>query len=466
METSNLIKEANEFLDNIKIDFEKNNLDDIIKKLKDNIKILQELKSKMEFLEFDNPYKNVGKVKLVDSESLQELATYSSYLRRIAGEKKGVLERVKHALTAHKIALAHLVDEIGNKRLPPNLPLDGAYKEHLFELPPYLISIYKEFLDMLEPKGKGVLTSYTVSLIIFKNGKREFKRVRVEDKNYEKYIKEKYGNAIITSIKRNYSKNKIIDDQYVRRVLAIGYIKAYKTEVEREIEKRLKKLLSKEERNYLEKYYMILNKFKDEKEEVCGGILDIRQLEEKKLKELELKRILENEGLIEDEELIIPLKRAIEIRNKVSKEVAKEIIFREFSEDVFKFYLYKTPDERARSFLFPSIMVSPNKGYLFWMDKKKADLLDTKFKLEELLPKFNIGLKNIGGVLLYLFYDWDMVEKYKFKKEEIEDLLKKIALIEPIKEILKDKIDIKKLEKFGKVKKEKTKKFLSLLKEI
>jgi Zn-finger domain-containing protein len=43
-------------------------------------------------------------------------------------------------------------------------------------------------------------------------------------------------------------------------------------------------------------------------------------------------------------------------------------------------------------------------------------------------------------------------------------LLKKIALIEPIKEILKEKnIDISKLEKFGKIKKEKTKKFLDLL---
>ncbi|NPA62882.1 MAG: DUF530 domain-containing protein [Methanococci archaeon] len=483
--TGNLINSANEFLDSLsglnekiktvvekiknkKID--KSELSDIISTLEKNLKILQDLKSKMEFLEFDSPYKNVGKLKGgYDSEGLQEIASYSTYLRRIASEKKGILERVRHALAAHKIALSHLTEDIGNILLPPNLPLDGSYKRMMFEFPPYLVSTYKTFLDILEPKGRGVLTSYTISLIVIDKGKREFKRVKVEDPNYEKFIKEKFGNAIITSIKRNFSKNKIIDDQYVRRVLAIGYLKTYKDEIENSIKKKIDELLNEEEKSCLNKYLDICMMFRTETD-VNGGILDIRCMEEKKLKELELKEMLEREGLFKNGEPIDPLKKALQIRNEISKEISKDILIKKFSEDVFKFYLCKTPDERARSNLFPSIMITPQKGFLSWMKVDGincTDVLDLKFKLEEELPKYQIPLKNIGGVALYLIHDWNAVERFNFDKKEIEDLLKKIALIEPIKEVLKEKnVDVKKLEKYGKVKKEKTKKFLDLLSGI
>ncbi|WP_456417588.1 DUF530 family protein [Methanocaldococcus sp.] len=479
---SNLIEIANEFLDSLSelnnklkevvIKIKNKNIDEIefnniISTLEENLKTLQNLKSKMEFLEFDYPYKNVGKLRgSYDSEGLQEIANYSSYLRRIASEKKGILERVKHALVAHKIALGHLSEDIGNINLPPNLPLDGSYKKIMSEFPPYLINTYKEFLDILEPKGRGILTSYTVSFIVIDKGKREFKRIKVEDKNYEKFIKEKYGNVIITSIKRNYSKNKIIDDQYVRRVLAIGYLNTYKDEIEKTIEEKLNRLLSEEDKKYLKKYLELTSTFNEE-EDISGGILDIRCVEEKKLKELELKEILEKEGLYKNGEPIDSLKEAIKLKNELSKKISFDILIKRFSEDVFKFYLYKTPDERSRSNLFPSIMITPQKGFLTWMKVEGVDcvnVLDLKFKLEEELPKYQIPLKNIGGVALYLIHDWDVVERFNFDKKEIEDLLKKIALIEPLKEILISKnVDIKKLEKFGKVKKEKTKKFLNLL---
>ncbi|WP_457612401.1 DUF530 family protein [Methanocaldococcus sp.] len=472
MESSNIINKANEFLDSlknlnseIKKAIEENKLEDVIKKLRKNIEKLQEFKAKMEFLEFDSPYKNIGKIKSLDSESFQEIANYTSYLRRVAGEKKGALERVRHSLVSHKIALSHLIDSIGNKKITYCLPLDGSYREKVFNLPPYLINIYKEFLDMLEPKGKGVLTSYTISFISFKDGKREFNRIKVEDKNYEKYLKEKYGNVIITSIKRNYSKNKLINDQHVKRCLAIAYIYSNKDEIEKKIEEEINKKLKKKERELLDKYLKICEKFKDECN-VYGGILDVRALEEKKLKELELKRILEKEGLYKDGEPIEELKKAIEIKEKISKDVAKDIVIKKFSEDIFKFYLHKNPEERGKSSLYPSIMTTPELAFLNWLrlDVDAKKVLDVKFKLEGEFPKYSLSTKNLGGAILYLLYDWDKVERYGFKKEDVEDLLKKMALVEPIKEILKDKgIDIKKLEKYGKVKKKKTKKFLEAL---
>ncbi|ADG14081.1 DUF530 family protein [Methanocaldococcus infernus] len=470
MESSTIIKKVNEFLDSIKnINKEieealkKNKVDNIIKKLRENLEILHEFKAKMEFLEFDSPYKNIVKIK-ADSESAQEISNFSSYLRRVANEKKASLERVKHALASHKMAIAHLTDDIGNKKIVVHLPLDGSYKEKIFTLPTYLIALYKDFLDVLEPKGRGVLTSYTISFISFKDGKRSFNRVKVEDPNYEKYLKERFGNVIITGIKKNYSKNKLIEDQHVRKCLAISYIYAYKDEIEEEIERRLKNILNEKERRILKEYLELCKDFKDECD-VFGGILDVRALEEKMLKELNFKKLLEERGLYKDGEPIEELRKAIEVKETISKEVGKDIVLRKFSEDIFKFYLYKNPDERSRSSLFPSIITTPNISYLNWLkldiDGKKV--LDIKFKLEPEFPKYNLSTKYLGGAILYLLYDWDTVERYGFKRKDVEDLLKKMALVEPIKEMLKDKVDIKKLERFGKVKKKKTKKFLEAL---
>ena len=67
--TSNLIKNANEFLDSLnginkklkeivdrinKKKIDKSELNDIISTLEKNLEVLQDLKSKMEFLEFDS----------------------------------------------------------------------------------------------------------------------------------------------------------------------------------------------------------------------------------------------------------------------------------------------------------------------------------------------------------------------------------------------------------------------------
>ncbi|WP_423792234.1 DUF530 family protein [Methanocaldococcus indicus] len=475
MDASNLIKIANEFLDNIKImDKLKNigNLKDedlniLINELMENINFLQDLKNKMEFLEFDAPYKNVGKLKgtLID---LQDIAEYSSYIRRIATEKKGVLDRVKYSLAAHKLALGHLVEDIGNKDIVPHLPLDGAYKKMLTELPKNLINTYKEILSLLNP-DKKVFSSYTVTFLTFKGGKKELKKEKVSDKNFEEYLREKYGNVIITSFKKNYIKKKLIDDQYVRKTLTVSYLKAYENDIYKKIEERLDKTLTKRQKELLKKYLDISSKYNNNVD-FYGGIVDVRNLEEKILKEMELKEILENEGLYYRGQPIDELRIALEIKDRISKEVSRNFIIEKLSEDLFKFYLYKTPDERTRSYMFPSIVVTPEKEVLTWMKVDNInvpEVLDIKFKLEDILPKYNIPLKNLGGVALYLVHDWDVVEKYNFNKEEIEELLKKISLIEPVKELLKNNnIDIKKLEKYGKVKKEKTKKFLNLLKSL
>ncbi|AEF95755.1 DUF530 family protein [Methanotorris igneus] len=476
MESSELIRESNEFLDNLKrLKFEieellKKKLEDSVieeyaKKLEENLKILEELKEKMELLGFDTPYTNVGKLKGFDSDELYEIMNYTSYLRRIANEKKGVLERIRHSVVSHKIALGHLLEDIGNKKIIQHLPYDGSYKISITGLSPYLINAYKEMLNILQSQGKGVVTSITLSLIVFKDGKREFKRIKIEDENYEDYIKKHYKDAIITSMKRNYSKNKLIDDQYVRRVLAVGYLNAYKDDIEKVIRDKLNELLTGEQKKMLETYKKIVGV--EEEEDYEGGIFDMRVLDEKKVRELETIEKLEKEGLYRNGRPIEDLKIALDTEKEISKKVATEILTEQLSRDIFMYYLHKSPDERTRSNLFPSIMTTPSKAHLKWMKVSGIDVpkvLDLKFLLEKELPKYNIPLKDLGGLVLYLVYDWDKVEEFKFKKKNVEDLLKKIAPIESIKDILKDKdVDISKIEKYSKVKKEKTKKFLEAL---
>ncbi|MFU8653965.1 DUF530 family protein [Methanotorris formicicus] len=476
MESSELIRESNEFLDNLKRlkceigevlkkDLEDSAIGEFAKKLEDNLRILEEFKEKMELLGFDTPYTNVGKLKGFDSDEMYEIMDYTSYLRRMANEKKGVLERIRHSIVSHKIALGHLLEDISNKKIIQYLPYDGSYKISITELPPYLINAYKEMLNILQSQGKGVVTSITLSLIVFKDGKREFKRIKIEDENYEDYIKKQYKDAIITSIKRNYSKNKLIDDQYVRRVLAVGYLNAYKEDIERDIENKLNEILTDEQKKMLEIYKKVI--CVEEENDYEGGILDIRTLDEKKVKELETIEKLEKEGLYRNGRPVEDLKIALDTEKDISKKVATDILIEQLSKDLFMYYLHKSPDERTRSNVFPSILITPSKGHLKWMKVDSIDVpkvLDLKFLLEKELPKYSIPLKDLGGLVLYLFYDWDKVEKFKFKKKNVEKLLKKIAPIESIKNILKEKdIDISKIEKYSKIKKEKTKKFLEAL---
>ena len=219
MDSSVLIKRCNEFLDELlkfreemHLKFLKNlyldntTYKELVIKLNKNLEILEDLKEKMELQGFDTPFIGVGKLKGSDESDIYEIKTYSSYLRRMVDEKKGALERVKYAIISHKIALGHLQESAGNKKIIYFLPYDGSHKELLLNMPPLFINTYKKLLNMFESEGKGVLSSITMTLIVMENGKRKFKRVKIEDEDYEGYIRKNYGDALITSLKKNYSK--------------------------------------------------------------------------------------------------------------------------------------------------------------------------------------------------------------------------------------------------------------------
>ena len=256
-----------------------------------------------------------------------------------------------------------------------------------------------------------------------------------------------------------------MNDSYVKKTLALVYLMTYKDEIEAEIEKKLKKLLSSHQRDLIDKYKNIMVDF--EGDEVEGGAIDVRVLDELKIKKLKMKEEMEKLGLYKHGRPIEELRVSLDVEKTISEELCFKIPIKYFSQDLFKYYLYNSPDERARSNMFPSILITPSKVNLKWMIVEginALDVLDLKFLLERELPKYNIPLKNIGGAALYLIHDWEIVQQFDYNKEDVEEVLKSMAPIDDLKSVLENKgIDIKKLEKYNKIKKDRTKKFLDAL---
>ena len=478
MDSSVLIRRCNEFLEKLSKFREEmlskfsENLDsgfynDLIDTLCKNLKVLEDLKEKMELQGFDTPFIGVGKLKGCDEENLYEIKSYVSYLRRMVDEKKGVLERVRYAIVSHRIALGHLKEKEGNRRIVHFLPYDGSNKNILFNMPTLFIRTYKRLLNVLESEGKGVLSSVTITFIVVEDGKRKLKRVKIEDENYEEYLKKNYGDVLITSIKKNYTKNKLISDGYVRKTLALSYLLAYWDEIEEKIKEKYKEKLSEYQRGLLERYR---NTVLDLKEDVEGGIIDVRVLEELKIKRIRMREELERLGLYKGGKPVGELERALKVEREIAEKLSYNIAVKYLSQDIFKYYLYKTPDERGKSNMFPSILTTPSTLNLRWMKVDGIDsvnVLDVKFLLEKELPKYSISPKNLGGVALYLVHGWDEVERYRFKREDVEKILKDMAPIDRIKTLLSKKgIDTKKLEKYNSIKRERTKRFLDALRNL
>ncbi|AXI25790.1 hypothetical protein CFE53_06515 [Methanofervidicoccus sp. A16] len=478
MDSSVLIRRCNEFLEelskfreeislkfseNLDSDFY-NNLIDILSR---NLKILEELKEKMELQGFDTPFIGVGKLKGCDEEDLYEIKSYVSYLRRMVDEKKGVLERVRYAIVSHRIALGHLKEKEGNRRIVHFLPYDGSNKDILFNMPTLFIRTYKRLLNILESEGKGAVSSVTITFLVMEDGKRKLKRVKIEEEDYEGYLKKNYGDVLITSIKKNYTKNKLISDGYVRKTLALTYLLAYWNEIEEKIKKNYEEKLSEHQRKLIERYRSTVL---DLREDVDEGTIDIRVLEELKIKRIRMREELERLGLYRGGKPVKELESALKVEREISENLSYSTVVKYLSQDVFKYYLYKTPDERDRSSMFPSILTTPSPLNLKWMEIDGIDpvnVLDVKFLLERELPKYSIPIKNLGGVALYLVHGWDEVERYGFKREDVEEILKNMAPIDKLKSLLSKKgIDIKKLEKYNSIKRERTKRFLDALSRL
>ncbi len=458
---------------------DKSKLNDILIKLKENLKKLEDLKEKMELCGFDTPYVGVGTLKGKGENDIYEIKHYSQYLKKMVDEKKGALERVKYAIVSHKIAIGNITNRAGNINLIKNLPYDGLYDELLINLPSIYIKTHKKILELFELNYKGVLTSITMNIIYLENGRRKFKRLKIEEEDYDKYIAEHYKDAIITNLKHNYTKNKLISDKYVKKTLILAYIFNCYSEIEQSISYELNKQLTIKQQQMIKEYLEIKSKYN--LEYIDGGVLDYRKLDEYRLKTAELYNELEKKGLYKNGKLVDELEEGLKTEKEIYENICYNIITKNIGNDLFNYYLHNTPDDRSRSSMYPTLLITPSIDHLKWIKKAdncnidnnsnsnidKLKILNLKFIFEKEFIKYNMPLKNVGGVVLYLYYNWDIVKKYGYNKEEIEECLKEMSLNSNLMNILKNNnIDTKKVEKYNIVKKKRTKKFLNALNDL
>ena len=240
MEESALVAKAEKYLkeisnDSISLDNieEFENFKRLYYKLDDRLNSLQELKENMDAQGYTTPFTSLNKygTKAIAEVSLEEMSENSRHnqmFRMKANAKKNVLDRVKSAIDAHKIAIGHLeqcgylkcdscykkyslsefrlkgekcscghenfsfkINKDATYRLEiiPYLPLSGNYLVLMSELSGYGRNSFKKVLNILKQERKGLVK--TISLVIRfrdENGRWIRKNVTLDSEyisNYE-----------------------------------------------------------------------------------------------------------------------------------------------------------------------------------------------------------------------------------------------------------------------------------------
>ena len=318
MEESALVAKAEKYLkeisnDSIRLDNieEFENFKRLYYKLDDRLNSLQELKESMDAQGYTTPFTSLNKygTKAIAEVSLEEMSENSRHnqmFRMKANAKKNVLDRVKSAIDAHKIAIGHLeqcgylkcdscykkyslsefrlkgekcscgyenfsfkINKDATYRLEiiPYLPLSGNYLVLMSELSGYGRNSFKKVLNILKQERKGLVK--TISLVIrFKdeNGRWIRKNVTLDSEyisNYEEEVRNRYGKDVRIEVLRFHrTKPAIIDDKYVRNALAISYVKYSEDIISSIKDSILKRKLSDFKR--INKYDAIRYKYENE----------------------------------------------------------------------------------------------------------------------------------------------------------------------------------------------------------
>lgn len=522
MEENLLINKAEKYLKNIKKNISIKNIENfdnfnkLYFELDDNINHLQELKDSMEAQGYTSPYRSLNKygtgtVGEVSIDELGETSHHNQYFRTKANDKKNILDRVKSAIDAHRIAIGHL-EQFGyvkcnscyktyrmndyknnNKKcscgnsdftfkinkdqsyrieIIPYLPLEGNYMVIMSQMTEWGRDAFKKVLNGLKQERKGVIK--TISLIIRykdKNDRWARKTVNFDSEyvnNYEEEIRKQYGkNVRIEVLRFHRTKPAIIDDKHARIALALAYVKYSEEIIEKIKDSIFKKRISDFKRlnNYLKIHYNINNKkpnfFENDIE-----IEEWRTIElEKKLKEIGY--------LNKNNKLNRSLNRDLKIKKNIEKTIFTNIAPTLILWDIFKYYLTTSNNQRK-------INISPFPYIRVELDRQQRKIFANSYTkaIETIIEETNIKILTINEM------DYILHKKFKIEKE-LKNLNIKInypalgcALIHSHSKIPIDiignifnvneskiKKEIKNIETINKPKSNKSKKFLELIKK-
>jgi len=396
MNESVLIGKSERFLDQIK----RNNisLNDIESPekflklytyLKKNMDTLHDMRETMEIKGYTAPYRSINKYGRpltgeTKAEDMYDVSRHTQYFRMNAAAKKNILDRVKSAMSSHRIAIGHLeefatlecrscqrkykgheislvklgkcqcggnlelhvnIEGVYRLEIIPFLPLSGDYMVKLSELSPRSRQAFRSMVRILKQEKRGIVKTVSLVIKVMEDGRWVRKRVTIDahdEANYEKEIRSQYGsNARIEMMQFHRKKPSIINDKQVQTALSLGYVKYAETRILQFLPDLLEESLQdlgkvREYQESLEVAERKANKYDD------GDDPD-------SLKKFFLKKELQERGLLDEGE---NLNKTIQEDLK-NKELFEKSLFQEIPRiyilwDLLRYYLTTSYDRRNK----------------------------------------------------------------------------------------------------------------------
>ncbi|MCL2116666.1 MAG: DUF530 domain-containing protein [Methanobrevibacter sp.] len=482
-------------------------------KLTNRLDKLLNIKESMDIKGYTAPYRSLSKYGSsiageIAFEEITEVRRHNQYFRTKATAKKNILDRVKSAIDAHKIAIGNL-EEYGlikcnsclktykasiykemeekcscgssdfdfkiNKKgiwrlgIIPHLPLSGNYMVLISGLSKEGRESFKKVSNILKQERVGSVKTVSVVIKVKEKNRWLRKRISLDSEytdSYEEEIRKQYGkNVRIELLQFHRIKPTIINDKHARNALAIGYVK-YSENITCEI----KNILLKENLKNLDKWNQYHKVLQDIKLQKPKFIVDEYSLEEwrdqeleKNLKELKL---MDKYGKLDKE-----LKR-----DKITAEIIEKKIFTKIAStlilwDIFKFYLTTSNDRRKRyggPFPYLRSDIDRKQRKIFQtLDKKVVNILK-KYENEKIVPlknmdlilneKFNLERKIKGSNMQINYFALGSALIYSNSDIAIEEIAEVFNVSK--KAIQKE---IKNIKNIKKPKSKKSKKFLEMI---
>lgn len=518
MDSNRLITKAENYLNSINeepIDSSKLNnfkyFKEVYYKLNKQLKILQDFKETMDIQGYTSPYRSLSKYGIstvgeITAEEASETHRHNQYFRMKASNKKNILDRVKSAITSHKIALGNLeeyglihcnncgktyrieelkkeckcgktdynfeVNPTGNYRIEiiPFLPLAGDYMVKISELSKWGRKSFKKVINMLKHERKGSVKTVTLQIRYKEKNKTIRKNVTLDSEfvdSYEEEVRKRYGKHVrIEKLQFHRTKPAIIDDNNTRTALAIAYVKKGEIIANRYKDELLKEKIKNPDK--LQKYDEIIYNAKTANPKFLDETDSIEDWKDDKINEDLIKAKLKYKDGRLNRTLDIDLKTRKRIEKSIFINLAPSLILW----DIFKYYLTNSQDKRKRhSGPFPYIRseIDRQQREIFKITYTQAIKLLNKRSHETIIPvknmdlilhkKFNLEYKLKNSNLKINHYALGAAMIYKEGKIDINLVAKSFNL-----EHEKIKKEAKNIETITKPKNDKSKKFLELIK--
>ncbi|BDZ68531.1 DUF530 domain-containing protein [Methanobacterium ferruginis] len=358
--------------------------------LKSNMDTLQDMRENMEMKGYTAPYRSINKYGRppageMKAEDMYDISRHSQYFRMNAAAKKNILDRVKSAMSSHRIAIGHLeefatieceschhkyrgheISELSQKKcecgetdlklhvnhqgvyrleIIPFLPLSGDYMVKLSQLSPISRKAFRSMVRILKQEKRGIVKTVSLVIKVLEDGRWVRKRVTIdadEEANYEKEIRKQYGpNARIELMQFHRKKPSIINDKQVQTALSLGYIKHAENQILQFLPDLLEESLH--DKNQVEIYQDALNTALKKANKLDTGE-DPEILKKIFLnQELEEKGLLDNTGALPES-----LKNDLDLKEKTEKCLFQEIPRIYILWDLIHYYLTTSYDRRNK----------------------------------------------------------------------------------------------------------------------